>query len=178
MPVPTTTPWTAPIQQVNGHGTRRPVFLRQQAADWRPFPEERWLLLHAGPDLVVWLGALHGVDTFQSGIRQAARCQAVDSFTSQGIQAATGASAKTANLIDSGTCIVGSTGAGVATAALNLSAVAAADPSADGLGAVTLSARIECGSTALNNADYLALGGGGTSALAKAFLIESVIDDA
>ena len=97
----------------------------------------------------------------------------VDSFPSQGIQAATGLPANTANLIDGGIGLFGSTGAGFATAGIKLSAVAASDPLAEGLSMTRLSSRIDSGSRALNNADYLALGGSSTSALAKASMIEA-----
>lgn len=53
----------------------------------------------------------HGVDTVQSGVRQAASGREVDSFTSQGLQAA-GMSRTAANLTDAGIGIVGSLGAG------------------------------------------------------------------
>jgi len=64
----------------------------------------------------VALGA-HGVDTFQSGIRQMWTGKAVDSITSTGLQAA-GMSPQAANLTDAGISLVGSFGAGAATRGL------------------------------------------------------------
>ena len=63
----------------------------------------------------------HGVDTFQSGIRQMWTGQATDSFTSQGMQAA-GVPQPYANLADAGISIVGT--AGLST----LSSASAAGP--------------------------------------------------
>ena len=56
----------------------------------------------------------HGVDTFQSGIRQMWTGQHVDSLTSTALQSA-GMSPQAANLADAGISIVGSAGAGLAT---------------------------------------------------------------
>jgi hypothetical protein len=66
----------------------------------------------------VALGA-HGVDTFQSGIRQMWTGKAVDSITSTGLQAA-GMSPQAANLTDAGISVVGSFGAGAATRGLTV----------------------------------------------------------
>ena len=61
--------------------------------------------------------ALHGADTFQSGIRQAWTGNPTDSFTSAGLQAV-GMSQNAANLTDTGIGILGSFGASGATGAL------------------------------------------------------------
>jgi RHS repeat-associated protein len=64
---------------------------------------------------------VHGLDTIQAGIRRATTDGQVDTFTSQGIQATTGASRSTANLIDTGISLVGSFGASAATSAISRS---------------------------------------------------------
>ncbi len=62
------------------------------------------------------LVAAHGVDTAISGIRQLSSGRAVDSFTSQGLQAV-GVSQPVANIIDGGISIAGTGGLSFASAA-------------------------------------------------------------
>ena len=58
----------------------------------------------------------HGADVTQSGFRSAIHGEQVDSFTSEGLQAA-GVSRRNANLVDAGISVVGSLGASAATRA-------------------------------------------------------------
>jgi RHS repeat-associated protein len=120
---------------------------------------------------------LHGVDTFQAGIHQMITGESVDSLTSQGLQAA-GMSQSTANLTDAGIGIVGSLGAGLATAPVRLSAIAATDPLAEGLSSSEILSMWENGSQALNGADWAALGGkvAPEAALYRAMLMENGIN--
>jgi len=62
--------------------------------------------------------AIHGLDTTASGARTLWYGEEVDTFTSQGLQAA-GMSRGTANLVDAGIGVVGSLGAGAGTRALS-----------------------------------------------------------
>ncbi|MDP3851849.1 MAG: RHS repeat-associated core domain-containing protein [Luteolibacter sp.] len=69
--------------------------------------------------------AAHGVDTFQSGIRQAISGEDVDTFTSKTIlQDGFGMEQNTANLVDAGISVVGSMGAGSMRAATQWGTVA------------------------------------------------------
>ena len=77
-------------------------------------------------------------------------------------------SPQAANLTDAGIGIVGSLGAGLATAPIRISTIRAADPLAQGLSNAHLLSRWDVGSKALNSVDYMALGGNATSTLAKA----------
>jgi RHS repeat-associated protein len=119
----------------------------------------------------------HGVDTFQAGIRQMWTGEPVDSFTSLDLQAA-GMSQRAANLTDAGISVVGSLGAGLATAPIRATTIAATDPLAQGLSRSQLLSRWETGSAALNNADFQALGGAGTSPLFKAPYVAQWVDQA
>ncbi|MCS7338574.1 MAG: RHS repeat-associated core domain-containing protein [Verrucomicrobiae bacterium] len=116
--------------------------------------------------------ALHGLDQIQAGVRQAWTGDQVDSLTSSGLQAA-GVSRTAANLTDAAISIVGSFGAGTATATIRASQIAAADPLAQGLTTCQILARYERGSRALNAADYWGLGGDFTSPLYKAAQMET-----
>jgi RHS repeat-associated protein len=58
----------------------------------------------------------HGADTVGSGVRTAIKGEQVDSFTSQGLQAA-GLGRRTANLVDAGIGVVGTLGASAVTRA-------------------------------------------------------------
>ncbi len=104
------------------------------------------------------LAAVHGLDQIQSGIRQAFSGNQVDSVTSSGLQAA-GMSRNTANLADAGISIVGSLGAGIATAGIKASTIAASDPLAQGLNSAQIIYRADIGAKALLTDDFLALGG-------------------
>jgi len=73
--------------------------------------------------------ALHGVDTIVSGAQTMWEGEAVDSFTSQGLQAA-GMSRTSANLTDAGISVVGTLGANLATRAPAVVAVAAEEGAA------------------------------------------------
>lgn len=110
---------------------------------------------------------LHGLDQLQAGLRQAFTGEEVDSFTSQGLQAA-GLSRCTANLVDAGISVVGSLGAGVATASIKVATIRASDPLAKGLSTAQILWRTEVGSQALSNSKFASLGGASTTPLAKA----------
>jgi RHS repeat-associated protein len=122
------------------------------------------------------LVALHGLDTVKSGIHSAIRGEAVDSYSSRGLQKA-GVKRSTANLIDAGVTIVGSLGAGAATGGIKIVG-AAKDPLAKGMKLMQVAIAVEKGSRALKAADYAALGGKSTSALAKAEMFEKGINAA
>ncbi|RPI94809.1 MAG: toxin, partial [Chloroflexi bacterium] len=128
--------------------------------------------------LLIGAGALvaaHGADVAVSGARTMWNGTQVDTFTSQGLQAA-GMSRTAANLTDAGISIVGSVGAGTATAAIKVSGIATTEPLAQGLSTPQILSRVESGSRALNNADYARLGGQATSAMAKAEMIKAGVD--
>ncbi len=114
--------------------------------------------------------AMHGFDQALSGFTQTFSGVTVDSVTSQGLQAV-GISRNDANLIDAGISVVGSLGAGAATTAIRVSQIAATDPLAIGMSPGQILLTWENGSVALTTADYLALGAGSTSPLAKAEMI-------
>jgi hypothetical protein len=116
--------------------------------------------------------ALHGADTIQSGVRQAATGHEVDSLTSTGLQKA-GLSKSAANLTDAGIGVVGSLGAGVATGLTKAAAVGATEEAAGMTTAQILNAT-DKGSKALSKAAYDAVGGNsGATALQKAAAIDS-----
>ncbi|HWQ92992.1 MAG TPA: RHS repeat-associated core domain-containing protein [Clostridia bacterium] len=119
----------------------------------------------------------HGIDTFQAGARQFWTGEHVDSLTSQNLQAA-GMSATAANLTDAGIGIVGSLGAGLATAPIRASTIATTDPLAQGLNSGEMLRMWENGSRALNSADWAALGGqvAPEAALYRAMLMENGIN--
>ena len=119
----------------------------------------------------------HGLDTFQAGIQQLWTGNHVDSLTSQNLQAA-GLSQNAANLTDAGISVVGSLGAGLLTGPVQASTIAATDPLAQGLTTSQILSQWETGSAALNNADFEALGGLGTSPLFKAPFIDAWVDQA
>ncbi|MFN3409054.1 MAG: RHS repeat-associated core domain-containing protein [Limisphaerales bacterium] len=121
--------------------------------------------------------ALHGIDQIQAGIRQAWTGNQVDSLTSSGLQAA-GMSRNAANLADAGISIVGSFGAGLATAGVKASAIAASDPMAQGLSRAQIVYRTDIGARALLTDDFLELGGKGTSDLAKYYMMQQGINAA
>lgn len=82
-----------------------------------------------------------------------------------------------ANLTDAGISIVGSLGAGFATAPLRVATLQLSDTLAtEGLTASDILSYNEMGSQALNNADFMALGGNETSTLFKAPYINDWID--
>ena len=119
------------------------------------------------------LVAAHGLDQVQAGIRQAISGGQIDSVTSSGLQMA-GISRTSANLTDGLISIVGSFGAGTATASIRAAQIAAADPLAKGLASSQILTRYETGSQALNSVDFVALGGKATPAttpLARAAMI-------
>ncbi len=124
-----------------------------------------------GAILGVGVGA-HGIDQMQAGARQAWSGTTVDSFTSQGLQAA-GMSPNTANLTDAGISVVGSLGAGFATAGFKLSGA-----SAQGLSSGQLYNQLETGSQALLDADFQALGGQSTTALEKFQMMQDGVNAA
>jgi RHS repeat-associated protein len=113
--------------------------------------------------------AVHGLDTIQSGFRQAVNGQAVDSFTSQGLQAA-GVSRNTANLVDTGVSVVGSAGAGIFNGATKVAAIAQTEEAA-GMSTWQILNGVDQGSKALPTAVWEGLGGSTSSALAKAGMI-------
>ena len=121
--------------------------------------------------------ALHGLDQVQAGFRTAFTGQATDSVTSSGLQAI-GVPQRAANIADAGISIVGSLGAGSATASIRAAQIAAADPLANGLSTVQIITRYETGSKALNPADWKALGELTTTPLAKAAMMEQGVDAA
>ena len=96
--------------------------------------------------------AAHGIDTIQSGIRQAASGEQVDSFTSMGLQAA-GMSNGTANLVDAGISVVGSLGAGGVSATTKVAAIAATEEAA-GMTTTQIIIGVEQGSRALPDATF------------------------
>ena len=119
----------------------------------------------------------HGIDTFQAGARQFWTGEHVDSLTSQNLQAA-GMSRTAANLTDAGIGVVGSLGAGLATAPIRVSTIAATDPLAQGLNSGEILSMWETGSRAVNAADWAALGGqvAPEAALYRAMLMENGIN--
>ncbi|HEV2211295.1 MAG TPA: RHS repeat-associated core domain-containing protein, partial [Verrucomicrobiae bacterium] len=132
----------------------------------------------AGAAGVVGGGAvgLHGLDQLQTGFRQAFSGNQVDSLTSEGLQAA-GMSQNAANFTDAGISVVGSLGAGFATAPLRVATLRATDAlSTEGLGFSDILSYNEMGAKALNSADYAELGGDATSTLFKAPYINDWID--
>lgn len=112
---------------------------------------------------------LHGADTFQAGMRQAMSGEEVDTYTSQGLQGL-GMSPQAANLVDAGIGLVAG-GAGLISGASKTATIVRA---AEGTGMTVRQAlrAWDVGSQALNNADYLALGGQLTNPLQKAKMIE------
>lgn len=113
--------------------------------------------------------ALHGLDTIQSGIRQAITGRTVDSFTSMGLQAA-GMSRNGANITDAGISVVGSVGTGVFNAATKVAAIAAT-PEAAGMSTWQILRAVDSGSKALPGQVYGQLGGQATSAIEKATMM-------
>jgi len=118
----------------------------------------------------------HGIDQFQAGVRQAFTDQQVDSLTSVALQETTGMSQNTANLVDTGISVVGSMGAGTATAGIRAAHIAATDDLAQGLTRMQILSRWESGSRALNADDWAALGRQATSPLDKARMIEQGVN--
>jgi hypothetical protein len=84
----------------------------------------------------------------------------------------------TANLVDTGISVVGSLGAGTATAGIRAAHIAAADDLAQGLTRMQILTRWERGSRALNQADWTEFGQLTTSPLAKARMIEQGVNAA
>ncbi len=123
--------------------------------------------------------ALHGIDQIQAGIRQAFYGGRVDSATSLGLQAA-GMSPTAANLTDAGISIVGSFGAGYATASIRASQIVAADPTRTaGLTTMEVLDKWEDGSQALWRKDWVALGGEASpqsTVLQRAEMMEQGLD--
>jgi hypothetical protein len=120
--------------------------------------------------------AVHGLDQLQAGIRQAWSGSQVDSLTSSGLQTA-GVSRNAANLVDAGISVVGSGGAGIATAGIRATQIAANSGGlAQGLSKTQIVAQWEAGSQALNSADYWAVGGRFTDALYKYQLISQGVN--
>jgi len=117
--------------------------------------------------------AAHGLDQIQAGLRQAWTGEQTDSLTSSGLQAV-GISRTGANLADTGISFVGSLGAGMATATIRASQIAAESPQlAQGMSTWQLLRIHNTGSRALNAADYWGLGGDFTSALEKGVKMQS-----
>lgn len=83
-----------------------------------------------------------------------------------------------ANLVDTGISVVGSAGAGAATASVRLGQIRATDPLAKGLSNMDLLRKWDQGSRALNAKDFAALGGPATSPLAKADMMARGVDQA
>jgi len=110
--------------------------------------------------------ALHGVDTVQSGFRQFASGQQVDSVTSTVLQKA-GLSKNAANLTDTAIGVAGSLVAGVASGLVKAAAVAATEEAAAKMTTVQIIKAVEKGSKALPDAVYDKLGGASTTALEK-----------
>ncbi|MBI3271937.1 MAG: RHS repeat-associated core domain-containing protein, partial [Planctomycetes bacterium] len=119
--------------------------------------------------------AAHGLDQVQAGIRQMLFEEDAESVTSIVLQTA-GLSPTQANIADAGISIAGSLGGGLYTASVKVATVQATDKLAQGLSKGQVLCRVESGARALNDADYLALGGRATSDLAKADMIERGVD--
>ena len=118
----------------------------------------------------------HGLDQAIAGFSQAFSGNQTQTFTSQDLQAL-GMSQNAANLTDAGISVVGSLGAGFATAPLRVATLQLTDPLAtEGLSFSDILSYNEMGSQALNGADFEALGGGETSSLFKAPYINDGID--
>jgi len=117
----------------------------------------------------------HGVDQVIAGIRQSTGGSYVDSFTSSNLQML-GMSRNVANITDSGISIVGSMGAGVATAGIRAAHIAATDKLAQGFTRMQVLSQWESGSRALLWDDFSQLGGYSTSPLAKAAMMEASIN--
>lgn len=98
------------------------------------------------------LVAIHGIDTFQSGLRQAYFGEEVDTVTSHGLQSI-GISRRNANLIDTGICVVGSLGAGTISAATKALTLARTEEGA-GMSILELLRTANAGSRALPNIIY------------------------
>lgn len=118
---------------------------------------------------------LHGADQIQAGMRQIASDSHVSSFTSMGLQEV-GFSPLAADLTDAGLSFA-SGGFSLYQGSRSL-AVHAADPLADGMSSFQILNRVDVGSQALNNADFLALGGESVSALARSSMIAQGVDAA
>lgn len=118
---------------------------------------------------------LHGLDQVQAGVRQIQSGSHVSSFTSQGLQEA-GFSPLAADLTDAGLSFA-SGGVSFVQGTRSL-AVHGADPLAEGLSTFQLISKVEQGSIALNQADYLALGGKTSTALAKADMLATGVNAA
>ncbi|MCX6911145.1 MAG: RHS repeat-associated core domain-containing protein, partial [Verrucomicrobia bacterium] len=108
--------------------------------------------------------ALHGLDTIQSGWRQAVSGKPVDSVTSTILQEKAGLSKNTANAIDTGIGVVGSLGAGVASGLAKVAAIRAAEAAASEMTTVQILKMANEGGKALPNAIYKQLGGKMTTA--------------
>jgi hypothetical protein len=116
--------------------------------------------------------SLHGLDQIQAGLRQAWTGKATDSLTSTAMQAA-GVSRNVANGIDAGISIVGSMGAGAATAGIKVSTIAATDSAAANLNSWQILWRNDIGSKALRYAEFKELGGHTTTSIAKYNLMKN-----
>jgi RHS repeat-associated protein len=117
------------------------------------------------------LVALHGLDTLVAGLREAVSDKPVDSLTCYGLKKA-GFSPRAAVLTDAAISVVGSLGAGTATALIKV-LTQARSAEAAGMSLWQVFLAIEKGSTAYPNSVYGALGGATTSAVQKAAIIES-----
>lgn len=117
--------------------------------------------------------AAHGIDQILAGYQQMAADAYVSSFTSQGLQHV-GFSPLAANLTDAGLSLA--SGGFSIFQGMNSLAVHSADPLAAGLNTFQILNRVEAGSAALNFADFTALGGNATSAIAKANMMTRGVD--
>jgi hypothetical protein len=114
--------------------------------------------------------AVHGADTFQSGFRQLWSGEQTDTFTSQAIQSS-GVSQGTANMIDAGLGFASGGASLVNGTVKTLKIVNSAE--AAGMSTTRALNLWESGSVALNQADFIALGGRSTSALNKGLALEN-----
>ena len=115
------------------------------------------------------LVAAHGLDTVQAGFRQVFQNAEVDTGTSLALQSA-GVSRQTANLVDAGLGLA-SGGAGIVLGASKTAQIARLP---EATGSTLQNLRLwETGSQALNQADWLALGGHTTTALQKGIAIQN-----
>jgi RHS repeat-associated protein len=114
----------------------------------------------------------HGVDTFQTGVRQLFSGEEKETLTSTDLQYLTGMSPRNANLTDAGIGLVGSVASGLLTVPVRIATIRATDPLAKGLTNWRLLRRWDTGSRSLITSDFEALGGKLTSPLDKYEYIE------
>jgi RHS repeat-associated protein len=123
----------------------------------------------------ITIGA-HGIDQFQTGVRQAIYDIPVDSITSQGLQSL-GMTKGAANITDSGMSVIGSIGAGTALGITKTILVKNTESLAQGMSLNSVANTIEKGSVALNSTDYTLLGGfSGSTAFQRGIMLANGVD--